>query len=124
MPSPHCEVADVLRLYGSNFISQYGHRLTGNTCKVLEAILRCATGALGTHLKQCSDCAHQVHGANTCRNRHCPKCLGGKAAEWLENRAAELANTPYLHITFTLPDDFNLLFLANKRRSVIFSFKQ
>lgn len=115
MPAPRVGVADVLELYGSGFLAQYGQRLSANAQKVLEGILRCGTGALGTHTKACTDCGHQELGANACRNRHCPKCLGGAAAVWLQKRADELLNTPYLHITFTLPAQFNQLYLSNKK---------
>src|ERR1700738_2419961 len=39
----------------------------------------------------------------TCRNRHCPKCQGAAAQEWLAEREAELLPVPYFHVVFTLP---------------------
>ena len=40
---------------------------------------------------------------NSCRNRHCPKCQGAAAKEWLADREAELLPVPYFHVVFTLP---------------------
>jgi len=36
-------------------------------------------------------------------NRHCPKCQGAAAKEWLAGREAELLPVPYYHVVFTLP---------------------
>ena len=40
---------------------------------------------------------------NSCRNRHCPKCQGAAAREWMAAREAELFPVPYFHVVFTLP---------------------
>jgi hypothetical protein len=39
----------------------------------------------------------------SCRNRHCPKCQGGAAKEWLAAREADLLPVAYFHVVFTLP---------------------
>jgi len=73
--------------------------------KVMSAIERCRTAALGGHVARCenSACGHTVIAYNSCRNRHCPKCQGAVAREWMEARAAELLPVPYFHVVFTLP---------------------
>ena len=48
-------------------------------------------------------CAHTVIAYNSCRNRHCPKCQGAAAREWLAEREAELLPVPYFHVVYTLP---------------------
>ena len=69
----------------------------------MAAIERCRTAALGGHVARCEDCAHTLIAYNSCRNRHCPKCQGAAAKEWLAERAAELLPVPYYHVVFTLP---------------------
>ena len=71
--------------------------------KVMTAIERCRTAALGGHVARCEDCAHTVIAYNSCRNRHCPKCQGAAAKQWLAEREAELLPVPYFHVVFTLP---------------------
>jgi hypothetical protein len=83
--------------------------------KVLDAITRCRTAALGGHLDQCVRCGHQAISFNSCRNRHCPKCQGNARAKWLAARSAELLPVPYFHVVFTLPHSLSALVLQNKR---------
>ena len=71
--------------------------------KVMSAIENCRTAALGGHVERCEDCAHTRIAYNSCRNRHCPKCQGAAAKQWLAERAAELLPVPYYHVVFTLP---------------------
>jgi Putative transposase/Transposase zinc-binding domain len=72
--------------------------------KVMSAIERCRTVALGGHVERCEECAHLRISYNSCRNRHCPKCRAAAAQEWLADRQAELLPVPYFHIVFTLPE--------------------
>ena len=83
--------------------------------KVMDAIVRCRTAALGGHRDQCLRCGHQAISYNSCRNRHCPKCQGNARAKWLAARSAELLPVPYFHIVFTLPHELSALVLQNKR---------
>jgi hypothetical protein len=71
--------------------------------KVMSAIERCRTAALGGHVERCEPCAHLRISYNSCRNRHCPKCQAAAAKEWLADRRAELLPVPYFHVVFTLP---------------------
>jgi len=50
----------------------------------------------------------------TCRNRHCPKCQGAAAREWLAAREAELLPVPYFHVVFTLPAKIAAIAYQNK----------
>ena len=72
-------------------------------CLGMSAIERCRTAALGGHVAQCEDCSHTQISYNSCRNRHCPKCQGAAARDWLAAREAELLPVGYFHIVFTLP---------------------
>lgn len=71
--------------------------------KVLAAISRCRTAALGGHLQLCKDCGHSTPVYNSCRNRHCPTCQSFDQARWLEARRERILPTPYFHVVFTLP---------------------
>ena len=71
--------------------------------KVMSAIERCRTAALGAHVARCEDCAHTLIAYNSCRNRHCPKCQGAAAKQWLAEREADLLPVGYFHVVFTLP---------------------
>ncbi len=69
----------------------------------MSAIERCRTAELGGHVARCEDCAYTTIAYNSCRNRHCPKCQGAAAKEWLADREADLLPVPYYHVVFTLP---------------------
>src|SRR5262249_8371310 len=71
--------------------------------KVMSAIENCRTAALGGHVLRCEKCSHTLIAYNSCRNRHCPKCQGASAKQWLADREAELLPVPYVHAVFTLP---------------------
>jgi hypothetical protein len=115
MSRPTLEVADVLRASGSSFVARHGSHLAPQHRKVMDAIVRCRTAALGGHRDRCSGCGHQAISYNSCRNRHCPKCQGNARDRWLAARSAELLPVPYFHIVFTLPHELSALVLQNKR---------
>ncbi len=115
MSRPTLEVADIVRAAGNSFWDKHGTRLAWPHRKVLDAIVRCRTAALGGHRDQCTSCGHQAISFNSCRNRHCPKCQGNARAKWLAARSAELLPVPYFHILFTLPHELSALILQNKR---------
>src|SRR5262249_499573 len=70
--------------------------------KVMSAIERCRTAALGGHVARCEDCAYTTIAYNSCRNRHCPKCQSAAATESLPARQPELVPVPYYHVVFTV----------------------
>jgi hypothetical protein len=53
MMRPPFEVADIVRRSGSIFIDRYRNSLTWGQLKVLRAIERCRTAALGGHRDRC-----------------------------------------------------------------------
>ena len=114
MPGPALEVADVIRAAGDSFYERSRTWLTWLHLKVVNAILRCRTAALGGHVDACSGCGHQVISFNSCRNRHCPKCQANARDRWLEARGKELLPTRYVHVVFTLPHQLSPLALQNK----------
>lgn len=103
MTRPPWEVADVIRRAGNRFIERYRESLSWAQLKVLRAIERCRTAALGGHRDQCVRCGHQAISYNSCRNRHCPKCQTNAREKWLRERQQELLPVGYFHLVFSVP---------------------
>src|SRR5712671_479236 len=114
MPRGAAEVADVFRRYGGAYRQQHGASLSTAQRRVMTAIERCRTAALGGHVEQCDACGHQRICYNSCRNSHCPKCQSLASAEWLEDRRSELLTTPYFHVVFTVPQEIAVIAHCNK----------
>ena len=103
MPRPALEVADIFRDRGPAWRKAHAGHVNLEQLKVMSAIESCRTAALGGHVARCEDCAHTTIAYNSCRNRHCPKCQGVAAKQWLAEREADLLPVPYYHVVFTLP---------------------
>src|SRR5437660_6777145 len=103
MSRPKLEVADIFRDHGAAWRAANAGRVSLGQLKVMSAIESCRTAALGGHVERCEECAHTRIAYNSCRNRHCPKCQGAAAKEWLADRETELLPVPYYHVVFTLP---------------------
>jgi hypothetical protein len=103
VPRPALEVADIFRGHGAAWRKANAGHVSLDQLKVMSAIESCRTAALGGHVARCEKCSHTLIAYNSCRNRHCPKCQGAAAKEWLAEREAELLPVPYYHVVFTLP---------------------
>jgi Putative transposase/Transposase zinc-binding domain len=116
MARPALEIADIFRDHGPAWRDANRGHVSLGQLKVMSAIESCRTAALGGHVARCQNdkCAHTVIGYNSCCNRHCPKCQGAQAREWLEAREAELLPVPYFHIVFTLPSEIADIGYQNK----------
>src|SRR5262245_9968338 len=110
------EVADIFRDHGPAWRSANAGHVSLGQLKVMSAIEDCRTAALGGHVERCENekCAHTRIGYNSCRNRHCPKCQGASAREWLEEREKELLPIPYFHVVFSLPAQIADIAYQNK----------
>jgi len=97
------EVADIFRAHGAAWCATNKGHVSLGQLRAISAIKACRTAALGGHVARCEGCTHTVIGYNSCRNRHCPKCQGSAAREWLAEREAELLAVPYYHMVFTVP---------------------
>jgi hypothetical protein len=115
MNRPTLEVADIFRARGDSFIDRNESRISYQQLKVMRAITRCRTAALGGHVDRCTRCGHQTISFNSCRNRHCPRCQAQARQRWLANRERELLDTSYFHVVFTLPRELSMLALQNPR---------
>ena len=116
MSRPPLEVADLIRSAGAAFIERNRQWIGWKHVKVLLAIARCRTAALGGHVDQCTRCGHRATiSYNSCRNRHCPKCQTAARDRWIAARQKELLPTRYVHVVFTLPAPLARLALQNKK---------
>jgi hypothetical protein len=113
---PALEVADIFRGHGLAWRRANRGHLSQAQVKVMDAIEGCRTAALGGHVARCENdaCGYTAIAYNSCRNRHCPKCQGSQAREWLEARRAELLQVPYFHVVFTLPPRIAAIAFQNK----------
>jgi hypothetical protein len=113
---PALEIADLIRTAGAAFIERNRQWIRWRHVKVLLAIARCRTAALGGHLDECTRCAHRAPiSYNSCRDRHCPKCQTAARERWIAARRRELLPTRYLHVVFTLPRYLAPVVLQNKK---------
>jgi hypothetical protein len=114
---PALEVADIFRDHGPAWRDANRGHVSLDQMKVMTAIERCRTAALGGHVARCENdaCGHTVIAYNSCRNRHCPKCQGAAAREWLAAREAEVLPVGYFHVVYTLPAELRDVAYQNKR---------
>lgn len=111
---PPLEVADILRRHGPAFRAAHAGHLGLGQLKAMSAIEACRTAALGGHVEGCQECGHRRIAYNSCRDRHCPKCQGAAAREWLAARQADLLPVGYFHVVFSLPAEVADIALRNK----------
>ena len=105
MTRPAFELAQIIREYRNSFIANCNP--LKHHQRVLNAIEKCRTAALGGHIDQCTDCNHIRISYNSCRNRHCPKCQAVNRERWILQREKDLLPTSYFHVVFTLPQELN-----------------
>jgi len=111
---PRLEVADVFHHHGAAWRRANAGHLSLGQLQVMSAIEHCRSAALGGHVERCQDCGHSRIAYNSCRNRHCPKCQGAAAKDWLAAREADLLPVGYFHLVFTLPAEIAPIAYQNK----------
>ncbi|MCB0320087.1 MAG: IS91 family transposase [Bdellovibrionales bacterium] len=111
MSSFPLEVSEIFRQISPSYYAS----LSVDKKRVVDAILRCRTSALGAHISKCDRCGHKEQSYNSCRNRHCPKCQGSRSAKWTEARAKDLLPVPYFHTVFTVPQELREIAYRHKR---------
>ncbi|MEM9963450.1 MAG: IS91 family transposase [Pseudomonadota bacterium] len=115
MPRPRLEIADIFREHGPAWRRANAGHLSLAQLKVMSAIEACRTDALGGHVAACAKCGHRHIAYNSCKNRHCPKCQGPAARDWMAARAEDLLPVEYFHLVFTLPAEIARIAYWNKR---------
>ncbi len=114
MTRPALEIADIFRRHGAAWRAAHAGHVSLGQFKVMSAIEACRTVALGGHVEACEGCRHTRVAYNSCRNRHCPKCQGAAAREWLAAREADLLPVGYFHVVFTVPAEIADIAFTNK----------
>lgn len=109
------EIADIFRTYGPAWRRANAGHVSLTQLKVIAAIEACRTEALGGHVAACAKCGHQHIAYNSCKNRHCPKCQGPAARDWMAARAEDLLPVEYFHVVFTLPAEIAQIAYWNKK---------
>ena len=115
------ELAEIFRAYGESY--RRNHPLPVSHLKVIEAVERCRTAALGGHIERCDCCGFERPVYNSCRNRHCPKCQSLAKVKWRDKQKSETLPVGYFHLVFTLPHELNGLILTNKKILLSHLFK-
>ncbi len=114
MDRPTLEVADVFRRHGDTYRDDAGPALSLAQRRVMTAIERCRTAALGGHVEQCDHCGHTRVWYNSCGNRHGPTCQSLARAAWIKAREGDLLETEYFHVVFTVPAEVATIAYHNK----------
>jgi hypothetical protein len=115
VPNRALEVADIFRAHGLAYRRANAGHLNLSKLKVMSSIEACRTEALGGHVAACAKCNHQHIAYNSCKNRHCPKCQGPAARDWMAARAEGLLPIEYFHVVFTLPAEIAHIAYWNKK---------
>ena len=115
MTRPKLELADIFRTHGPAWRQANAGHVSLTQLKVMSAIEACRTEALGGHVAGCAKCGHQHIAYNSCKNRHCPKCQGPAARDWMAARAEDLLPVEYFHVVFTLPAEIAQIAFWNKK---------
>ncbi len=115
MSRPKLEIADIFRKHGPAWRQSNAGHVSLIQLKVMSAIEACRTEALGGHVAGCTKCGHQHIAYNSCKNRHCPKCQGPTARDWMAARAEDLLPVEYFHVVFTLPAEIARIAYWNKK---------
>ncbi|MFA3920973.1 IS91 family transposase [Ruegeria hyattellae] len=115
MPRPKLEIADIFRRHGPAWRRANAGYISLGQLKVMSAIETCRTEALGGHVAGCIKCGHHHIAYNSCKNRHCPKCQGPAARDWMEARTEDLLPVEYFHVVFTLPAEIARIAYWNQK---------
>ena len=107
-------IQDIWNRSYTDFLNS-GNHLSGIQKETSMAIIRCKSGKLGYNVNHCLECGHiSVHN-NSCRNRNCPNCQAVTKEIWVDKRRAEVIDSPYFHVVFTLPHELNPLIYCNQK---------
>jgi hypothetical protein len=114
-PKVDIELADIVRQFGPQYLSQYGQVMMPSQKRALSDIAACCTRELGGRLYRCDDCQDAFWRFHCCRNRACPKCHGSQTRQWLEERQAELLPCDYFHGVVTVPSELRDMFRRQQK---------
>ncbi|HET9956667.1 MAG TPA: transposase zinc-binding domain-containing protein [Polyangiaceae bacterium] len=104
---PRFDIADIVREHRAALERE--RRLSPTEKRVLTAMARCRTAALGGHVEVCRTCGHQQPAYSSCRNRHCPKCQCLAQEKWIAARSERVLPVRHFHVVFTVPSELRAL---------------
>jgi hypothetical protein len=113
------ELADIFRSFGADYLARYSDSMLPSHRRAMEDITACRTEILGGHVFRCDNCGAEHYAYHSCKNRHCPKCSGREAKNWLKKREDEILPTIYFHLVFTLPEALRPM--VRKHQKALFS---
>lgn len=102
-------------LFSYDQYCQSGAFLSDVQRKAANALMNCKTASMGCNVSTCEDCGHTEFHYNSCRNHNCPNCQALSKEIWVDKRRAEVIDTPYFHVVFTLPHELNPLLYSNQK---------
>jgi ssDNA-binding Zn-finger/Zn-ribbon topoisomerase 1 len=100
----------------AKFLARYKHRIRFAIIYTISKLLTCRNTIRGYHQYRCSnpDCNFTKKIAHTCKSKACSSC-GKKDIEiWTQKQNNILPNTPWQHITFTMPQQLWDFFWLNR----------
>ena len=114
MERPKFEVSHIINRFGRQYIDQC--QPNSFMVRMLDALQKCRTSALGGHKDVCDCCGEQRISYNSCGNRNCPKCQANKQALWVEDRMNDAMDVKYFHVVFTVPEALDKVRLLDSKR--------
>ncbi len=106
-PRPRFDIGEIVRNHRPALEARHG--LGPAQKKVLTAISRCRTAALGGHKLACEHGDFERIAYNSCRDRHCPKCQALAQEKWIAARSRRILALGHFHVVFTLPAELRSL---------------
>ncbi len=79
-------IQDIFSRFAPAYLARFGALMPKTHQRVINAIIACRTGALGSVCFACGTCGCRHVTAASCGNRHCPICQGAKAFAWLDRQ--------------------------------------
>ena len=110
------DLRQVIQTFSTELL--HSNKMSFHHHKVLKDLAACRTPLLGGHANTCEECGSISIAYNSCRNRHCPLCQNFQREKWQLDRMADLLNTQYFHLVFTVPDCLNPIIYRNKKTIV------
>ena len=106
-------MADVMHRFSAAYIKQYP--TNPQQLRLIQDILACRTGQLGSHSSACTGCGEVKVHYNSCGNRGCPNCQGTNKEKWVLERTHDLLPVKHFHMVFTLPAQLRALCWQNQK---------
>jgi len=91
------------------------HSVPLDHLKAARSIMSCKTEDMGYNISTCEECGYSETHYNSCRNRNCPNCQAILKEIWIDKRKAEVIDSRYYHVVFTVPEELNALIYANQK---------